>query len=300
MLLFAPLWAVHISDGVLTRFCSLGGFLAAGLLMFLGAWRVRDEEIPRIALMTAAFFVVSLVHVPVPGGPRTHLLLNGLVGVVLGPRAALAIPLALFLQAVQFGHGGISALGVNSVVMVVPALASWLLFRALNWHPLIRRRSVRSGLVLVSTFAFALSAVYAAALLWSNHSGEDLQLAPANALLLNPLTLSAAALIAVLAALWESRSANAPEFPLGLLIGEFSVLLTLFLNALALLFGGVADWQPLVLITFVVHLPLAVLEGVVLGFTVGAPPPPCARAPSSSPEPSPWPCPPRRRLTTSE
>ena len=81
-----PLLAVHISDGVLTWPWLAGGFALAGLLAAVAMMQVRDEEIPRIALMTAAFFVASLIHVPI-GPTSVHLLLNGLLGVVVGRRA---------------------------------------------------------------------------------------------------------------------------------------------------------------------------------------------------------------------
>ena len=117
-----PLLAVHISDGVLTWPWLAGGFALAGLLARRRLVRVRDEEIPRIALLTAAFFVASLIHVPV-GADQRHLLLNGLLGVVLGRRAPLAVLVGLTLQAVLFGHGGFTAIGVNTCVMALPALA---------------------------------------------------------------------------------------------------------------------------------------------------------------------------------
>src|SRR5262245_57519832 len=118
-----PLFAVHISDGVLTVPWLAGGAGLAGVLALLGAWRIREEEIARVAVLTAAFFVASLIHVRV-GPTSVHLLLNGLVGVVLGWRAALAIPVGLFLQAALLQHGGFGALGVNSCVQLVPALAA--------------------------------------------------------------------------------------------------------------------------------------------------------------------------------
>src|SRR5947199_215468 len=121
------MWAVHISDGILAPDWWGGGFLVAGLFAVLGARRVRDEEIPRIALLTAAFFVASLIHVRL-GPTSVHLLLNGLVGVVLGRRAALAIPVGLALQAALLGHGGFTALGVNACVLTLPALLAGALF----------------------------------------------------------------------------------------------------------------------------------------------------------------------------
>src|SRR5579884_4562323 len=103
-------WAVHIFDGVLSNPWLAGGFVLAGLLALLAAYRVRDEEIPRIALLSAAFFVATLMHLRL-GPTSVHLLLNGLVGVVLGRRAPLAILIGLTLHAVLLGHGGFTTIG---------------------------------------------------------------------------------------------------------------------------------------------------------------------------------------------
>jgi cobalt/nickel transport system permease protein len=269
-MLLLPL-AVHIDDGILTPGCLALGWVVTGLLALIGAWRIRDEEIPQVAVLSAAFFVASLIPIPVPARPHTHLLLNGLLGVVLGRRAFLAVPVGLFLQAVLFGHGGLLALGVNSVVMGLPALFAWLLFATLRRLPWARHPWFRTALVAASFFALGLSLVYGVALLCTNPlSGtETLNLGPANAIAFHPLTLLALLLGSVLAAWVERRLENAPEFPLGLVVGETAVLLTVLLNSLALLWGGQEDFRTLALITFVVHLPLAVFEGVVLGFLVG-------------------------------
>ena len=125
------LWAVHISDGILQAPWWLAGYALAIILLILSAWRVRDDEVPRIALLTAAFFVVSLIHVNV--GPTSwHLLMNGLVGIILGPRAALAIFVGLFLQywLMPLPHGGLQTLGINTCVLAIPALAVWIVFHA--------------------------------------------------------------------------------------------------------------------------------------------------------------------------
>ena len=108
-----PLFAVHISDGVLQTTWLAGGFVVAVCLAVVGCWRVRDEEIPRIALLTAAFFVASSIHIRI-GVTSWHLLLNGLVGVMLGRRAALAIPVGLTLQYFLLMHGGFYTIGVNT------------------------------------------------------------------------------------------------------------------------------------------------------------------------------------------
>jgi cobalt/nickel transport system permease protein len=266
-----PTFAVHISDGVLEPAWQWAGFAVAGLLALAGAWRIRDEEIPRVALLTAAFFVASQIHVQVPGGPSTHLLLNGLLGVVLGPRALLAVPVGLFLQAVLFAHGGFSALGVNSVVMGLPALLAWLLFAGLHRLPWIRRPWFRATLVAGSVVAFGLSLVYAVTLLVTNNPRQlaDADSTWADRITFHPALLAGAVILGCLAAWAERRLEHAPEFPLGLVVGEFAVLATILLHALVLVLGGGKDWSGVALLTFIIHLPLAVLEGAILGFTVG-------------------------------
>jgi len=265
-----PLFAVHVADGVLAGSWVLGGWVVAGLLAFWGAWRIRDEEIPQVALLTAAFFVASLVHVPI-GPTSAHLILNGLLGVVLGRRALLAVPLGLVLQAILIGHGGLLTVGVNSVVMGVPALLAWLLFAGLQRLPWLR--SPWFGMVLIggSTLLWVLSVVYSVSLLVSNWTSllDVPDLRRANEWTFAPLTLAAAAGMAGLAAWFEQRMRSAREFPLGVLVGEFAVMATALLNCAVLLWGGQEHWQQLALVVFVVHLPIAVVEGVVVGSAVG-------------------------------
>lgn len=267
----APLLAVHISDGILSAPWQAAGFAGAAVLIVLGMWRIRDEEIPRIALLTAAFFVASSIHVPVGNVTSVHLLLNGLVGVVLGRRAGLAVAVGLLLQVALLQHGGWLTLGVNTCIMGLPALLAWQLFALCQRLPWIRQPWFRAGLVGVSVLVWTLSLVYSLVLLSTNYSRQVSALDPAwaNDVTFHPLTLAGALALAALAAWWEPRLGNAPEFPLGLLIGEVTVLATIFLNCIVLIWGGQEDWPALVLMTLVPHLVIAVIEGVVLGFTLG-------------------------------
>jgi len=271
------LLAVHISDGLLARPWWLGGLALMAALMAMGAWRVRDEEIPRIAVLTSAFFIASLIHVRV-GPTSVHLLLNGLIGVVLGWRAAVAIPVAVFLQAVLFGHGGFTAIGINSCIMIVPALMAGHLFRLLQTMPWIRRPWFRSGLVACSCLAFIGSLIFGVCLLWaapgSTSASADASLIRtalenAGGIIRHPVTLPLAVLVSLVAALAERKLENAPEFPLGLLVGEVTVLATVGLNCLVLLVGGESNWAIPASLQVIAHLPIAVVEGLVLGFAVG-------------------------------
>jgi len=92
---------MHISDGVLPVGVLAGGYAVGAALCAWSAYKMRDEEIPRIAVLTAAFFMASLIHFRIPP-TSVHLLLNGLVGIILGKRCCLALVIGLFLQAVLF------------------------------------------------------------------------------------------------------------------------------------------------------------------------------------------------------
>jgi cobalt/nickel transport system permease protein len=273
----ACLPAVHISDGLLTGPWLIGGFVVAGMLALFGAWGLAEDEIPRVAVLTAAFFVASSLRMPL-GPSSAHLLLNGLLGVVLGRRAMLAIPVGVFMQAALLGHGGMSVVGVNSAIQVVPALIAWQLFAWLQRLPGIFRPGLRSSLVGISGLAAGLSLVFTVALFWEYHQApsatvadERMQSAALAAwkLTSQPLVLAAVGCCAAALAWVEWHLKNAPEFPLGLLVGELTVLLTVILETAVLILGGVEDWRTWALIGLVAHMPIAVIEGLVLGFTVG-------------------------------
>jgi cobalt/nickel transport system permease protein len=230
-----PLFAVHISDGVLAWPWLIGGFTLAALLLAWGARQIADEEIPRIGLLTAAFFVASLIHVRL-GPTSVHLLLNGLVGVVLGSRVVLALAVGLFLQALLLAHGGYTTLGVNCCVLSVPALLARPLYRyslgagragSAGW----REPTLALGYVLHPIVAAGLGVMYAVAAVTGRPSGID------------------------------------PAFRAGFFTGLVTVVLTALLNALVLMVAGVEDWSIVAALVLAAHLPIAVIEGLVVGCT---------------------------------
>ena len=112
---------MHISEGVLTAPVLLAGGFGTTLGLAIGLRRMNVREIPKVALLTAAFFVASLIHVPI-GPSNAHLVLNGILGILLGWTAFPAIFIGLFFQAVLFQFGGLTTLGVNTMNMAVPAV----------------------------------------------------------------------------------------------------------------------------------------------------------------------------------
>lgn len=121
---------MHISEGVLSKEILLAGATLAGSGVVLGLKKTPSERIPRVGILSAAFFLASLIHVPL-GPASVHLVLNGLMGVLLGWAAYPAIFIGLLLQAILFQFGGLTTLGVNTFNMAFPALLCWWILRPL-------------------------------------------------------------------------------------------------------------------------------------------------------------------------
>lgn len=118
---------MHISDGVLTTPVWAGSYVVTLAIAAYTIKKVRQEELPKIAVLTSVFFVASLIHIPL-GPASVHLILTGMVGVILGWAAFPSVLLGLILQALLFQHGGITSLGANACLMGIPALISSCIF----------------------------------------------------------------------------------------------------------------------------------------------------------------------------
>ncbi len=119
---------MHISEGVLSIPVLSAGALITVAGLAIGIKKVKPADIPKVALTTSAFFVASLVHIPI-GPSNAHLVLNGFLGVLLGWAAFPAIFIGLVLQAVLFQFGGLTTLGVNSANIALPGIFFGLLAR---------------------------------------------------------------------------------------------------------------------------------------------------------------------------
>jgi len=125
---------MHISEGVLSGPVLISGMVLATAGTAIGLKKLDYDRIARAGILSAAFFVASLIHVPI-GPSSVHLILNGIVGLLLGWTAFPAILVALTLQAIIFQFGGITTLGVNTIIMALPALICYYLF-----GPLIHKK----------------------------------------------------------------------------------------------------------------------------------------------------------------
>jgi len=158
---------MHISEGILTAPVLAGGAVLTTVGTAIGLKKLDYDRIMTVSLLSATFFVASLIHVPIGPG-SVHLLLGGLLGLILGWGAFPAIVVALSLQAIFFQYGGMLVLGVNGIIIAGPAVLCGLLF-----HPLLagtRKKQMTAGF-LAGFCAMFLSAILMAGALYLSDSG---------------------------------------------------------------------------------------------------------------------------------
>jgi cobalt/nickel transport system permease protein len=150
---------MHIVDGALAPEVLIGGGVLAVAGLTMGLRKLPIDKIPATGVLSATFFVASLIHVPV-GPSSVHLIMSGLAGLVLGWSAFPALFVGLLLQAIFFGFGGLTVLGVNTFNIAFPAVVAGLLFRGM----VSRSNPVTAAVIggCAGAFSIALTTVFVA------------------------------------------------------------------------------------------------------------------------------------------
>ncbi len=117
---------MHISEGVLSMSVAISGWGVSALILSYSIFKLKEENISKIALISALFFVASMVYIPI-GVTSIHFMLLGIIGVFLGKDVFLALFIALLLQALLLGFGGISSLGINALNISLGAISGYYL-----------------------------------------------------------------------------------------------------------------------------------------------------------------------------
>jgi cobalt/nickel transport system permease protein len=148
---------MHISEGVLSAPVLVTGAVLTAAGVAVGLKKMDSEKVPLVGVLSSAFFVASLIHVPV-GPSAAHLVLNGLLGLLIGWIAFPAILVGLALQALLFQFGGLTTLGINTFNMAMPAVCCYYLFaRGIAGR--------RTGVAMVLAFGCGFLAILLSAIL---------------------------------------------------------------------------------------------------------------------------------------
>ncbi|RXJ80320.1 cobalt transporter CbiM [Arcobacter sp. F2176] len=118
---------MHIADGVLTLESTITVSAISLVCLYVSIKSIKDEKITLAAAMSAMFFIATFIHVPL-GVTQIHLVLIGVIGILIGWMSFISIFIALVLQALLLGYGGVVSLGVNLFVMGMPAIIVYYLY----------------------------------------------------------------------------------------------------------------------------------------------------------------------------
>jgi cobalt/nickel transport system permease protein len=135
---------MHIPDGYLGP-ATYGTMYAITIPFWAIAARklnkaLKARQVPYLALGAAFSFVIMMFNLPIVGGTTGHATGATLIAILLGPWAAMiAVSVALIIQAMLFGDGGITALGANCFNMgVIGSLAGYGIYRLIAGRSVIK------------------------------------------------------------------------------------------------------------------------------------------------------------------
>src|SRR5665648_215915 len=126
---------MHIPDGYLSpETCAVA--YAAAIPVWVTASRkvtkvVKTRNVPLLAVFAAMSFLVMMFNIPIPDGTTAHAVGAVIIAIVLGPWAAvIAVSVALLLQALLFGDGGVLAYGASTLNMgIIMPFVGWGVYR---------------------------------------------------------------------------------------------------------------------------------------------------------------------------
>jgi cobalt/nickel transport system permease protein len=159
---------MHIPDGYLSPATCVAMYGASAPFWYVALARLKralhTQTAPLLAVFSALSFIVMMFNLPLPGGTTGHAVGVATAAIVLGPWGAiLSISMALTIQALLFGDGGITALGANCFNMAIAgALVAYAVYRLIAGRAAItaRRRVVAAG--AAGYIAINISALLAA------------------------------------------------------------------------------------------------------------------------------------------
>jgi cobalt/nickel transport system permease protein len=134
---------MHIADGVLSVPVIVATSSMALVGVGIGLSKLSHDDVPRVGVMAAVFFVTSLIHINI-GPVSVHLMLTGLMGLLLSWASFPALAVALLLQTLFFGYGGITTLGANTLSASISGIICYYLF-----SPFVRGEQRKAGYYLV-------------------------------------------------------------------------------------------------------------------------------------------------------
>lgn len=155
---------MHIPDGYLGPTTYIAMFLIMIPIWIYAGYKVQKElksrQVPLLALSAAFAFVIMMFNVPIPGGSSGHAVGGAIIGIILGPWAAIvAITVSLVIQVFIFGDGGITAIGANcfNMAFIMP-VSAYIVYNVISGKSELTSTRRLIAAVIAGYFALSLAA----------------------------------------------------------------------------------------------------------------------------------------------
>ena len=144
---------MHIPDGYLspqTYIPLYGVFVASAAVAVKKIEKKMDKKLVPYLGMAAAFsFLIMMFNIPIPGGTTGHAVGAAIISLLFGPWVSfVSVSVALIIQALVFGDGGITAIGANcvNIALIIPFVSWWT-------YKLIAGKSTSKTRISIGAFA---------------------------------------------------------------------------------------------------------------------------------------------------
>jgi cobalt/nickel transport system permease protein len=162
---------IHFPDGVLPVWLWASGFIVAILIGTLLLRLTKKEELtrrlPLLGMMAAVMVLGASVEiVPI----AYHVNLTVISGILLGPSLLFLATFVVNVILALFGHGGITVIGLNTLVLSIEGVAGYFLFRFF-WR-LLRRLTFAAFFATFLALAISTFAMIGVVSLGTSHYEE--------------------------------------------------------------------------------------------------------------------------------
>jgi cobalt/nickel transport system permease protein len=131
---------MHIPDGYLSPQTAVPLVAAMVPVWSIALKKVKQnlkkKDIPLLSIGAAFSFTIMMFNLPIPGGSSAHAVGAVLLAILLGPWAAcVGVSVALIIQALVFGDGGLLAIGANcfNIGFIMP-MTGYYVYKLIKGH----------------------------------------------------------------------------------------------------------------------------------------------------------------------
>ncbi|MDP3386208.1 MAG: energy-coupling factor ABC transporter permease [Eubacteriales bacterium] len=151
---------IHIPDGIIPLYIWLPGYIVTFTIIYFVVKRSSNEQIKRVLPFTGIAAALMLIGMSVPLIIiPVHISLAVLTGILIGPKMAFLVVFVVSMILAMFGHGGITIVGLNTLVIGSEVFIGAMLFKGLAKKNLIIGTCVATVIALIVSMSMMVGII---------------------------------------------------------------------------------------------------------------------------------------------